>query len=1503
MNLMINTMSILEPQPPVGPTDTVQRLHNAANAAASWDVVHRPSSPGTFERRLQSADRSLALLDLKLAKQADRRSAEDTRSLPLQPTLRELRAEMRLLRALLAAANSRRQKMARLPRIIFSDGREEPRIAVAARIYLNTVDGAFAISTFTLFVHTLQTYEPLTAEELWNSALLLQLVLLESVLNSAHAFLRSPRSNEISMLSVYLKSALSIQHTDWNRVIEPLIVFDATLRQDPERIYEKMDFESRQLYRKRVAFVARQSDCTETEVAQAVLKLARDGAQHTTGDLRMQRRHSHVGYYLIDKGFPQLVHLVGFHPPVNWRIRQRLRTYAEDSYLGGILLASFGVAAAVLFPILPQFATISLLVVVFLMLVIPAVQNAAEFINHCITAMYDPEPLPKLDFSEGVPPDCATLVAVPSLLLNEKQVRELVHNLEVRFLANRDQHLHYALLTDLPDSVTKPRDRDSHPLVELAVELIGELNDRYSSQHKGAFLILHRHRIFNTRQGVWMSWERKRGKLLDLNKLLAGEFDAFPIKAGRIDVLQDIRYILTLDADTQLPSGTAARLTGTIAHPLNQAIIDPKLRIVTTGYGILQPRVGIAVRSAARSRLAAIFSGHGGFDIYSRAISDAYQDLFGEGIFTGKGIYEVATLHAVLNHRFPRNALLSHDLIEGAYARVALVSDVELIDDYPSHYGAYSRRQHRWVRGDWQIAQWMFSEVPDETGRLGPNPISVISRWKIFDNLLRSLIDPSLVVLFVAGWLGLPGGPLYWTIAVLFLLFFPAAVQIVFGSGRAIAGGNNGQWGEALSAFGRTALVRLLRLSLLLHQTWLTCDAVFRSLIRRFVTGERLLEWETSAEAELQTSRRAAVGLYFAATILTALVLAVAVQLFAARHNAIFYAAPILVMWCLSSFVTTWLDRPPDEKPPLSPSDNNLLMEQALRAWHYFLQFSSTRHNYLIPDNVEEDGLVEAPRVSPTNIGMLLNARQTACEFGFLTTPEFASLTSQTLATIQRLEKFRGNLYNWYDTQSLQPLHPIFISTVDSANYVASLYTLHAGVRELRRTPLLRRKLFLGLRVHWHLMRSEADVPPELSRLTLPPLSAKMAIWIDWIGKAKTTLSSTDSRSLAKQNTTWFDETLKRLEAAHDLLHSYLPWMLPEYAPLRERLPLAPDALEEALSIEDAAVLAEKLTAHIADDWPPLTLSPPLSTLACKFRESLVTARNHLHELTMILHAIQKDAENLAEATEFSFLIHGERQILSIGYDLAAQRVHDSSYDLFASEARLATFLAIARGDLPLQSWFKLDREQAYAASCFLPFSWTGTAFEYLMPGLWMRSYRDTLVAVTESACVQVQRAFGRSLGVPWGISESGSARKDDAGHYLYHAYGLPQIALSPDATAGPVISPYSTFLALGADPRQALLNLHRMKSAGWIGAYGFYEAADYTASLCAPVLVREWMAHHQGMSLLAIANLFFDHVVQRWFHANSIIQANELLLHEMPVSNFQLRARRKELALRGRSC
>jgi len=1495
---MNDTASILNTQQSLD-SQMLERIHEAARSAASLDVVHRSRASSTFPARVRAAQKALRSLEKDLAAlpPADAESG-DTRPNSQDSVLLDLRENFRLLRSAITGVSDSPRVVGKLPRIIHESQDDEPRIAAATNIYLHAVDGKFSEPTLLAFIDELQTHEALVVEELWNIASFLNFALIEWLLVETRTLLDSSVAARSPLISACIESLRVISHSDWASIIEPLILFDATLRQDPAEAYASMDFESRESYRKRVAFVAHYSDYSESRIASTALELAREAIDLSSSDPRIYRRRIHVGYYLIDKGFPQLADRAGFHPPLIERVRMLIRSQANDFYIVNIEIITILIIAAAVSPLVINHSLIALAIVSALML-LPAMQDAVELVNNTITAIFGPQTLPKLDFGKSIPLECATLVAVPTLLLDEEQVRKLVTDIEVRFLANRDPNLHFALLSDLPDSAAKPHENDSHPLVELAIQLINELNAKYISPQCGSFLLLHRRRVFNTRQGVWMGWERKRGKLIDLNKFLVGAFDAFPIKAGNIEAMGQVRYVITLDSDTQLPRGTAAQLIGAMAHPLNQAVIDPKLRIVTSGYGILQPRVGITVQSASRSRLATIYSGQGGFDIYTRAVSDAYQDLFSEGSFTGKGIYEVAVFHALLDRRFPRNALLSHDLIEGAYTRAGLATDIELIDDYPSHYSAYIRRKHRWVRGDWQIVQWMFSRVPEESGRWVQNPISVISRWKIFDNLRRSLVEPFTFLLFVAGWFGLAGGTRYWTIALLLLLVFPAFVSLGFGLLGALACDRKDCVGAAFSGFFKSLFVAFINLIFLPLQTLLSLDAILRSLVRRFITGERLLEWETAAQSEVESSSRTPVDRCLVLMPFIALGLAVLVYFFAPQKNAILFAAPTLLLWALAYFTTVWLNRSPCEKRRrLSSTEETFLLAHALRIWRYFHQFGGERHNYLIPDNVEEDGLYEAARVSPTNLGLLLNARQAACDFGFLTVPEFAELTASTLATISRLEKHRGHLYNWYDTQSLKPLPPLTVSSVDSGNLVASLYTLRAGALALGRQPLFSRQLFTGLRTHWELIRLHNEPHGPLAKFSLPGPTASVEEWIAWLPAADVALTAAAATPTSdKEKQWWFAETRNRINALLTLLHDYTPWLLPEYRLLRE-LPdfeLIPKGNE--LSIDVAATFCEVLDTCLARTSLTLADNAPLLMLDEQLRASLPEAKRNLRVLAAALRTIAQKAECFAQETEFGFLVDPGRHMLSIGYDVASHKLHAACYDMLASEARIATFLSVARGDLPQQSWLNLGRGHTRAFRRFLLLSWTGTMFEYLMPSLWMHSYPDTLIAHTLTACVHVQRTFARSLNIPWGISESGFSRKDDAGHYQYQAFGVPQAALKFDATAGPVVSPYSTFLALGVDPLEALRNLHWMAKAGWVGAYGFYEAADYACSPGSAVIVREWMAHHQGMSLLAILNLLHGNIVQRWFHANPLVRSTELLLNELPTRKAILRAKMKELS------
>ena len=1121
-----------------------------------------------------------------------------------------------------------------------------------------------------------------------------------------------------------------------------------------------------------------------------------------------------------------------------------------------------------------------------LFLLLPSSQAAVELMNYVITNLLPVEALPKLDFSEGIPGDCVTLVAIPTLLLSEKQVQALVEDLEVRFLGNHDRNIHFAMVSDLPDS--KQPSPEESSLVALCSKLIGELNERYAGKSMGSFFLLHRHRVYNPREKGWMGWERKRGKLLDLNQFMRNQYDSFPVKVGDLSILTTVRFVITLDSDTELPRGSAHRMVGALAHPLNQAIIDPVKNIVVAGYGILQPRVGVSVQSSTRSWLAAIFAGETGLDPYTRAISDVYQDLYGEGTFTGKGIYEVDAMVRVLNRRFPRNALLSHDLIEGAYARAGLATDVVVIEDYPSHFSAYNRRKHRWLRGDWQIVQWLTDLVPDESGARVPNPISLVSRWKILDNLRRSLVEPATFLLLLFGWLVM-GHPVLWTLATICILFVPAWVELGFGLVRAAAARQARMAGDAFTNLFSANFAVLLELTLLAHQTLLSLDAVVRALVRHVVTRERMLEWETAAEAEMG-ERRTPVDRYIDWMPFLAIGLGLVIWLL--RPQSLPAALPILVLWACSKLLVTWLNSSPLEPAPeLVPRDVHLLRKSALYIWRYFAEFSNVEHNWLVPDNIEDQPRKVAASVSPTNVGLLLNARQVANEFGYLTVPEMVALTQKTLDTIIRLRKYRGHLLNWYDTRTLEAKPPFFVSSVDSGNLVASLWTLQQGCLDRLRQPILSSALAEGLLDHLRALVTLRAVPKRVLSRCEAEFHGE-----DWL----TSVLNFSEEVLDEQNPrakpddsseiAWFrEQTHLRFQKIRDLVRAYTPWQLPEFAALRDQL-FSGVSPRNGVPLEQLPTLISELGALLDNTLP--SAQNGAGAAAGRLIPMLAEARKNALRLIQDLRQAGEQALDLANAMEFSFLLDKQRLLLSVGFDAQSEELQPYCYNLLATEPRTAVFIAIAKEDIPQDCWFRLDRPYTSDHGRPVLLSWTGTMFEYLMPSIWMRTYPNTLLDRALVAAVRSQQAYAKEKHILWGISESACAKRNEAGDYHYEAFGVPSLALRKTGAEPLVVSPYSTLLALNVDPKGALANLHRMDAQGWFGPYGFYEAADYTNSrkrlLAAPryELVLSWMVHHQGMSLLSLANFLCDNVVQRWFHSDRRVQATELLLQEKPVAH-----------------
>ena len=1143
--------------PPGDMAPETQNLRSSAAELArtlTWVPGQRESR--AFGDRCRSLSRVFRPLLAALKSQPDKAVSHDFRL--LHETTFLLEAELEDTCATFKVPAS-------LPQVRTGGGIVIPRIAAIAEDYLVSAAYQFSERGFTNYVQTFQETDVLKMAELWALIPVLKLVLLEQIAERGRRLLQDPtRSYDIH---TQVRSLQDIRQTTWKVVIEPLIMFDHVLREDPAGAYSRMDYDSRDLYRRKVVNIADHSDCSEMEVAGEVLALARRAENELNDDPRLTLRASHVGSYLLAEGTAVLEKRVGFHPPAAERLRAWVRKHPDEFYLPGIAALTFAIVSAVVFLLTSPSTSLGLVLVAILAVLLLASQSAVQIMNYVATLLLRAQILPKLDFSEGLPNDCVTLVAIPTLLLNEKQVHKLAVDLEVRFLGNHDPNLHFMLLTDLPDAAEEPA--EDNALVDLCADLICGLNDKYRGKEMGFFFMLHRHPVYNPRERLWMGWERKRGKLMDLNNLLCGQFDSFPVKVGNLPILPSIRFVITLDSDTELPRGSARRMVGALAHPLNQAIIDPEKGVVVTGYGILQPRVGVSVLSSARSRLASIYSGQTGLDIYSRAASDVYQDLYGEGIFVGKGIYEVKTLHQVLDRRFPRNALLSHDLVEGAYARAGLVSDIEVIEDYPSHYSAYNRRKHRWLRGDWQITEWLLPLVPEESGRRVPNPLSVVSRWKILDNLRRSLVEPASFLLLLLGWTLLPGRPWAWTLATIGILFLPALCQLGFDLTLAAILRKQAIVTDALNAFLDATVANWLTVTFLAHQALLSIDAVVRTMVRRLITRQRLLQWETAAEAELAGYKRTTLDIYLKWT--PALALGLFLLVWRTGHRAISTALPILFLWACSNPIALWLNRPSRApRKQASERDRWLLRGSALRTWRYFAEFSTEEHHWLIPDNVQEDDTKIAARISPTNLGFLFNARQAACEFGYLTVPEFAQHTIRTLATVSQLPRYRGHLFNWYETRSLVPLPPTFVSSVDSGNLVASLWTLQQGCLELLNRTLLQPELADGFLDHLYLLASLGALPRR--KFSAIETILKREDWLPYLLDIPDAVLK-DIRQPASNpkhgaDARWFQEQAEeRIRHVSRTVQMYAPWLLPEFAALKDIPAIYPQGGSESLPV------------------------------------------------------------------------------------------------------------------------------------------------------------------------------------------------------------------------------------------------------------------------------------------------------------------------------------------------
>ena len=1401
-----------------------------------------------------------------------------------------------------------------LPTVANGTGAGVLRVRAVAERYLRAAGYLFDRNEFADFLAVLQADIELSNAEIAALKGFLNQVLLEQVAMHARKLAMPGRTSTSAQneavrapgLPRAIGSLRVLGLTDWEELFVQSSLCEQALSQDPANAFDKMEKSAKSDYRSAIAELARKSGQSEAEIAKRAVKLA--GQPNRGSNARANERRAHVGFYLVAEGRQQLEQELGIKDSWLVTFAKFLKRWPDGLYVIGIELLTIALLTAV---VVGAEVSVPIFLVVALFL-LPAAESAVTIANQLAVLFVKPRALPKMDYSQGIPAESKTLVVVPTLLTNREQMERAVRDLEIRFLGNRDANLHFGLLTDPPDAATRFDRRDE--LASQCARLIDHLNERYASEGRGTFFMFHRDRSFNASEKVWMGWERKRGKLLELNNLLLGNNHNFSKVVGKQELLQGIKYVVTLDADTQLPRDSARKLVGAMAHPLQRAVIHPVLNVVVEGYGILQPRVGVSIHSANRSRLAALFSGDSSFDVYTRAVSDVYQDLFGEGSFTGKGIYEVGIFQRVVERRFPSNAILSHDMIEGAYARAGLLSDVEVIDDYPSRIAAYSRRKHRWVRGDWQILFWLFPRVPDYSGNVVRNPINLISRWKILDNLRRSLTEIAMLAILVSGWLFLPGKALYWTLATLGIFVLPAYLRFALSILRSgSAKFTSHFWKEWFRDFAAANAHLIMRLICLPQQSMVTLDAIVRAAVRMAVTRRKLLEWETAAEAESGVKKTSPVDLYLKATPWLAIV--GGVFLAVDRPESFAVAWPLLLLWGASEAFSNWLDQPlPEDGLRIGPSDEALLRSSALRVWRFFREFSNEQENYLIPDILKEDGGLIAHRVSTTNLGLLLNARIAALDLGHITIQEFIAGTENTLGTVRKLAKSHGHLYNWYDTRTLEPVGDPFLSTVDNGNLVCCLWTLKQACLEELNRPIFRKELWAGIRDHARLIsqivgtrdarkafRSIEDRIVEMGKSPLEWLDALPALEqsiASLIGAARASAKSPEDLPW------WLAELNTRFSELERLTVQFAPWASTKFRMLRASREQQAKWIAE-LSLATADRIYSEISYSLNSETESSSQESPAENVSRELlREALSASGENLAQAKSALNGIAAYADELASGMDFSLVYDGPRKLITIGFDAAKDAASEHHYDLLASEARAAVFAGVAKGEIPQECWFHLDRSHIQYKGETVLQSWTGTMFEYLMPSLWMKSSPGTLLERNMRSAVSAQQKYARRFSIPWGISESGCALLSGDGHYHYFAFGVPALALHRPDEDRVVISPYSTFMSLMTGSYDALKNLQQLKKLGGIGTYGFYEAIDYGPKMTLHrkrfTLVRSWMAHHQGMCLLSAANVLCDSSIQRRFHAEPQVAATERILHEraiVPEVQKSTRAKRQRKA------
>jgi cyclic beta-1,2-glucan synthetase len=1315
---------------------------------------------------------------------------------------------------------------------------------------------------------------------------------------------------------------------DWRDFVESASLVHQELSENP--VFPGADFITRDRYRAAVEQLARHAPSSEIEIARAAVAHA-TLARSQGGDERL----CDVGHYLIGAGRPAFERELSFKPRLGQYLLRRYVRAALPAYLATIAVFTFGILAILLTESAAWGASREILWLLGVIAVFPVADIAAALTNRLVTDMVPPRHLPRMSLKEGITADARTFVVIPTILVDQRSIIDQAQMLEAHYLSNGAvaDEIYFALLTDWIDSDSAHRNGDDL-LHDLAAAALAELNERHGPAPDGSprFYLFHRRRQWNEKQDCWMGWERKRGKLHEFNRLLRGATDTnfMPHHGVLVSPPPGVRFVVTLDGDTVMPMHTVGDLVGTLLHPLNRPRFDPRTQCVIEGYGILQPRVTPMLPTRRRSTLFQwMFSGRCGLDPYTFQVSDVSQDLFGHGTFTGKGLYEVDTIERALAGRVPENAILSHDLFEGGFARCGFVSDVELFEEFPSHVEVAAARNHRWARGDWQLLPWIFG--------LRGRDLSAVTRWKMADNLRRPLVPIALLALLVMSWVSpsIPRWP--WIILALLVFAVPTVLPVI---DRLLPRPRTDRiiWlrllrSDFIMACGRVTL----QLLLLPYHALLMLDAVLRTLFR-LGRGWRLLEWQTAAQVQANVDLSLG-GFVHGMRASVGLAIAIALTVLAANPAALAFSLPLAGLWLVAPWLAWRASAIPLEEPvqPLLPSEAREFRLIARRTWQFFATLVTASEHWLPPDNLQEDlPPVIAKRTSPTNIGLYLLAIVAARDFGWIGLFACCERIEATLGTLKALPRHRGHFLNWVETTTLRTLEPRYVSTVDSGNLAACLLTLEVAMSDAVERPMRSSMLLAGLADACELLSGALAVADDARRtagVEVEQLHEVLAVVRGLLGEPPATAAQwwhrlqaldaaiTDMRDIAAtlaaesggaldEVLVWIDSVTLAIAEFRSDLDILAPWaaVFARHAP--------PDSEPAAQARWNA------LQARFPIDLPMAQISPRFEEAVpvldamreeCgagaidALQEAFQRSREARAALVERLDVLKRTARCFFDEMDFRFLYDPTRKLFSIGFQVDSGRLDPGYYDLLASEARLASFIAIAKHEVPPAHWFQLGRPMISLGNDVALASWSGSMFEYLMPSLLLRLPFGSLLDRTCRAMVRRQIRYGLQRRVPWGVSESAFNKRDVHRTYQYSNFGIPGLGLKRGLGEDLVIAPYATALAAMVEPRAAAENFARLASLGALGRFGFYEALDFTRTRVPEegvvAIVRAYMAHHQGMTLVALANALLAETIRERFHRVPIVRATQLLLQETAqrdIASTPLRADQVELVLVG---